>query len=338
MHDLILRLHKDVLVNQQKLVLGLTCLFISVGLPCFGQSSSLTPQMMSGQQQVKWTIGPATANLGEVAEMKIPEGYRLTDAAGARVLLQRMKNPVPAGLVGILAPDSGTWWAVLEYVDTGYVKPSSVKTIDAPTILKGVWAKIEMQNQLRARQRLAPMKSIKWEIAPEYDATNNSLVCAIRIEAPDEQVVNHSIRLFGRKGVLLATSVQKVNGGAELFPLKELLNNVTFKTEQRYEDFRDGDKVADVDTYQLLTGDEQTIAATEKGWRAFFTRSTNIWIVSALGVCVFVLVIFLVAKEVRSINPKPAFSTASARKGASIKARNNRGPARDADRRRACVF
>src|SRR5205809_906379 len=108
MHDLILRLHKDLLANQQKLALGLSCLFLSAGLPCLGQPASLTPQMVSSQQQVKWTIGPATANLGEVAEMTIPEGYRLTDAAGARVLLQRMKNPVPAGLVGILAPDSGT--------------------------------------------------------------------------------------------------------------------------------------------------------------------------------------------------------------------------------------
>ena len=331
MHDLIFRLHKDWLVNQRKFAFGMSCLVVLGSLSCFGQPSSLAPQIMSAQQQVKWTTGPATANLGEVAEMEIPAGYRFADAAGARVLLQRMKNPVPAGLVGILTPESGGWWAVLEFADTGYVKPASVRRIDAPTILKGMWAKVEIQNALRTKQGLPPVKSVNWEIAPEYDAADNSLACAIRIEAPPEAIVNQSIRLFGRRGVLLATSVQKVKGASETFPLKELLQHVTFKPGQRYGDYQEGDKVAGIDTYQLLTGDEQTIAAAEKGWKAFFNRRTNIWIVSVLGVCIFVLVIYMVTKEIRSIKTRQAFPSSSARNGTPAKARKVRRPVNEAD-------
>ena len=331
MYDLILPMRKDCLVEKLKLASWLSCISVLVGLPCFAQPSSLSPQIMSSQQQVKWTTGPATGSLGDVAEMEIPEGYRLTDAAGARVLLQRMKNPVPAGLVGILMPESGGWWAVLEYADTGYVRPASARRIDAATILKGMTAKVEAQNTLRARQGMAPVKSLDWELAPQYDETNNTLSCAIRIEAPTEVIVNQSIRLFGRRGVLLATSVQKVKGSAESLPLKELLSHVMFKTGQRYEEYQEGDKVANVDAYQLLTGEEQIIASVKKGWAAFFDRRTMIWIVSGLAVCVGVLVIYLVTKEIRSIKARQAFPPASSRKGEAVKTRKLRPASKEAE-------
>ena len=324
MYDLILSMHKDGLVKKAKITFWVSCLSVFAGLSGIAQPSSLTPQIMSSQQQVKWTTGPATGSLGDVAEMDIPEGYRLTDAAGARALLQRMKNPVPTGLVGILMPESGGWWAVLEFADTGYVKPASVKRIDAATILKGMSAKVEEQNAVRARQGMAPVKSLNWELAPVYDETNNSLACAIRIEAPTETILNQSIRIFGRRGVLLATSVQKLKGTAANLPLKELLNHVTFKAGQRYEDYQEGDKVANVDTYQLLTGEEQTIASVKKGWAAYFDRRTMIWIVSGLAVCIGVLVIYMVTKEIRGIKARQAFPPASARKGESVKPRKIR--------------
>ena len=85
----------------------------------------------ANQAQITWTSGPADASLGTLADIKIPKGYRFTDATGAGALLGKMNNPVPQGLVGILAPESGQWWVVLEYKDIGYLKDADKSKIDA---------------------------------------------------------------------------------------------------------------------------------------------------------------------------------------------------------------
>src|ERR1700712_3084544 len=105
MHDSTLRPAHSSKVNANS-TLSLFCCVLLTGLSCLGQPSSLTP-LMSAQQQVKWISGPSTASLGTVADMEIPQGYRLTDAEGGRILLERMKNPIPRGLLGVLTPESG---------------------------------------------------------------------------------------------------------------------------------------------------------------------------------------------------------------------------------------
>lgn len=339
MHDLILRLHKEWLANQKKFALGVLCVLIVGGLPCCGQPSSLAPQIMSGQQQIKWVIGPTKADLGTVAEVEIPEGYRLTDAAGARVLLERMKNPATLGLAGILMPESGAWWVVLEFNDIGYLPPTTVKWISKDTILKGMQVKIEAQNKLRAKQGAPPITALNWELAPEYNAADDSLAYAIQIETGADKIINQSVRLLGRKGVLTATVVQKVKAAPDKAALKELMKSIAFKNGLRYADYQEGDKVAKVDMYQLITGEEQMIASVTKGWAVFFDRQKMIWIVSGLAVCILALVVYLVTREIRSLNPRqPKFPAVAASNGTSSPARKVRRSAKASDstsRRRA---
>src|SRR4051812_30287927 len=80
--------------------------------PCVGQ-----PAFPAVPQISDWTVGPAVTSLGEVADLKIPRGYKFTDAEGARRLLKDTKNVIPAGLLGVLAPEEGNWWILLKYSD-----------------------------------------------------------------------------------------------------------------------------------------------------------------------------------------------------------------------------
>ncbi len=304
MHDLILQLHKDGVANKLKAGLGVFCCVVVSALECGGQSSSMAPQIMSAQQQVKWTAGPVKADLGKVAEVELPEGYRLTDAAGARILLERMKNPVPPGLLGILTPESGAWWVIVEFSDIGYVNPTTAKHFSADTILTGLQTKIEDQNKIRAKQGAPPISAVNWELAPEYNAADDSLAYAIQISSGTQKIINQSVRLLGRNGVLAATVVQKATAAPEKLALRDLFKGVSFKAGQRYADYSEGDKMASVDIYQLITGDAQTMPSPKTGWAKFFDRRTMIWIVSGLAVCVLALVVYLVTKEIRSLNPK----------------------------------
>ena len=337
MHDLIRPLSKDSIVKQFKFAIGLSCGLVLSGLACFGQASSLAPQIMSAQSQVKWNIGPARADLGKVAEVAIPEGYRFTDAAGARVLLE-LKTPSP-GLVGVLKAESGAWMVVLEFAELGYVKPSTTKWINRDAILSALQTRVETQYKPLAKQGAPPIKSVSWDVAPEYNAADNTLAYALQIEAGTEKMIKPSYRFFGRSGVLVATIVQKGKVVPEQPALKELFKSVTFKTGQRYGDYQEGDKLANVDMYQLITGDEQTVASAKKGLAGFFDRKTMIWIVSGLAVCVLAAVVFLVTREIRSLNPRqPKYPAVAASNGANNPARRVRRSAKTSEtagRRRA---
>ena len=74
--------------------------------PAFQQPSAVNP--------VQWESGPAKVNLGDTAEITIPEGYRFLDAKGGRSFLEGMRNSAPKNMVGILAPDSTKWFAVID--------------------------------------------------------------------------------------------------------------------------------------------------------------------------------------------------------------------------------
>jgi len=106
-------------------------------MPAFGQGQFAVPTY-SAPSRVAWISGPDTARLGTVARMEIPAGYRLMDKDGARAMLERTGNPVPEGLVGILAPESGQWWAVLEFTPVGYLKDVDKEALDAATILQAM--------------------------------------------------------------------------------------------------------------------------------------------------------------------------------------------------------
>lgn len=325
MHNLILRPQQFSMGNL-KSALGMVCCTVLGALSCFGQPSSLTP-LMSAQQQVKWTSGPITASLGTIADMEIPQGYRLTDAEGGRILLERMKNPVPRGLVGILTPESGAWLVVLEFAETGYLKTSADERINSTAILQTLWTRIESQNKLRTSKGAAPITSVNWELTPEFNAADHLLESALRVETQTDKVVNQSVRLLGRKGVLMATVVRAVKTTPEMFPLKELMKGVAFKAGQRYDDYQAGDKLASVGIFQLLTGDDQATAPA-RDWASKFDRPTMIWIVSGLAVCVLAVVGYLVTKEILSTQQRESFPAPSIEKA---KARSARRAANQSD-------
>jgi len=260
--------------------------------------------------QTTWTPGPATVNLGALAEVQIPEGYRFTDATGARILLERLKNPVPNGLAGILMPDSGTWLVVLDFAEVGYIRTSTNEHINAEAVLNGVWEKMDTQNKLRARSGLPMVKSIKWEQTPEFDPVNHTLECSIRVEGQTEKAVNHSIRLLGRTGVLVATALRGAQSAATPVPLKDLMKNVTFKEGRRYADYQPGDKIAGLDLSQLLTGDENPATmAGQRWWEKLMARDNpaRIWVLCGLAAFALLVVGFLVIREILALKPARDF-------------------------------
>ncbi len=258
-------------------ILPVLAVFLSQS--CWGDQLSLAP----ASQDVGWINGPKKASLGTLANIEVPQGYRLTDEAGARMLLERMKNPVPDGLIGILAPDSGKWWVVLTFTDVGYVKNADKERMDPAAVLKAVQKQSEMQNNERTEQGMAPIASVDWERPPVYDTERQSLEWALRAETQSSKVVNSAVLLLGRRGVLGIVTVQPYEASSDSIPLQQLIKNITFKEGQRYADYENGDKIADVNLSQLIVDDKHP--AGSRDLMAGSRGGVVVWIYSGLAGC-----------------------------------------------------
>ena len=227
------------------------------------QQSSILSLTSPDQAQIDWTSGPANASLGTLADIKVPKGYRFTGATGAGALLTKMNNPVPQGLVGILAPESGEWWVVLTYKDIGYVKGVDQNQIVPATILKTIFDRAQTQNEDRRLHGLPLLTSVDWALSPVYDAKTHSVEWAVKAKTQSAEVINHTVRVLGRGGLIDATAVapyQSRNTSAAV-PLKELMKNISFKQGQRYTDYQEGDKVSNIGLAGVITGDDETATA-----------------------------------------------------------------------------
>jgi uncharacterized membrane-anchored protein len=233
---------------------------ISQGQEQLSFSSKLQPQ------EREWISGPEMTSLGAIADLQIPAGYRFTGSEGARNLLRQMNNPVPPGLIGILTPNSGEWLAVIEFNQIGYVSDAKNNSeMNFAVLLKAIQDRTEAQNNDPMNMGSLTTASVDWESQPAYDAKNHLLEWAVRAETQSGKVVNHSVVLLGRRGVLDVTMVKAYQGLPDLVSLNELVKNISFKRGQSYADYQKGDKTAVVSLANLVVNDEAPAASEASG-------------------------------------------------------------------------
>ena len=272
-------------IKKRKRLFGFSLLLILAVYAeclCSGEQSSVAPVMpMTAPSEIRWVSGPQRVSLGALADIEVPQGYRLTDAKGARLILAGMKNPVPDGLIGIVTPESGKWWAVLLFTDVGYMKSADKERIDSAAVLRGVQQQGQIQNKDPAKAGMSSIVSVNWERPPVYDAESHSLKWAIRAETESSKVVNDTFLLLGRRGVLEMVAVQPYEASSAPLPLQQLMQNITFKVGERYVDFKLGDKIARASLAQLIVDDKLPAGSTDS--LAGPWGSSVHWIYSVFG-------------------------------------------------------
>jgi len=225
------------------LLCGSVLLSFAGSLCVTGRAASSVPTLA---QPIDWVKGPAKANLGTIAEVNVPPGYRFADSKGARSFLESAKQPVSKTLAGVLAPESGSGWVVFEIAEVGYVADTDKDQIDPAGMLKSVAARNERQNKWRLEQGIPSLSKLTWEVKPAYDASTHSLEWATRAEGRtrSQGVITHTVRLFGRHTVLDVVSTRPVGESANASTVKQLAAGVFFQPMEAYGDYRSGDKLA----------------------------------------------------------------------------------------------
>lgn len=248
-------------------------LLVAVGALALAASAFSAEKSPDGKPD--FLRGPATANLGNIAEIQVPEGYMFTGAEGTKKLMEMMGNFPSDTEVGFLSPTSMVWFVVFEYDDVGYVKDDDKDKLDADKILESVKRGTEQANKQRKKMGIPPLNIVGWEQPPKYNPESNNLEWAIRAESEGSPVVNYNTRVLGRKGVMRVTVVGDPEEVKTAMPeFKQLMAGYSFGSGQKYAEFRSGDKVAKYGLAALVVGGA-AVGAAKLGlfaWLAVFVK------------------------------------------------------------------
>jgi uncharacterized membrane-anchored protein len=220
--------------------------------------------------------GPAIANVKNLATLQVPAGYWFTDAAGAKLLLQRMGNPGSGREMGFLAPTSAAWCVVLEFADIGYVKSTDAADLNPAAILAAIRAGNATANRQREEKGLSAVDVLGWDKEPVYDPETRTLEWAVRAATKGGTVINHSLRLLGRSGVIEVTLLDQQNLSSTFTEFKRVVRGLSFKPGEQYEDHRGDDRVAKGGMVSLLASGE-TDGASKVGGVGLFSWQGKVW-------------------------------------------------------------
>ncbi len=224
---------------------------------CFSAQAQEVEEAVEEEPFIQWQPGPATAPVGDVAQIEVPEEFVYLDAEHTKRLMEAFGNPLSQTEMATVAPmsDEEQWFLVFEWDAIGYVKDDE-EDLDADSILKSIRAGTEAANEIRRERGWATMDIVGWHEEPRYEPVTNNLTWAIVGSSEGQQNINRIIKLLGRRGVMTATLVSSPEELAAASTASDrLLAGYSFKEGSRYAEFIPGtDKLAEVGLAALVVG------------------------------------------------------------------------------------
>jgi len=205
-----------------------------------------------------WTPGPVAGRLGSRATLDVPEGYLFLDMNATRVFLEENQNIPDGDELGTLLrvlPNDDYWFAVFSYSDAGHVDNSDRDSLDPDDLMESMMEGNRLGNEERSKRGWTPLTLVGWHKPPFYDLSTDNLTWATQLSSNGGPVINHSVRLLGRTGLMSAQLVADVNAiDMATMEFDEVLRGYTFNEGQRYAEFRQGDKLAGYGLAALIAG------------------------------------------------------------------------------------
>lgn len=246
-------------------------LCLAVGLAAtgmlFAQSDSSTEAAKEAESPIAWTAGPAVGSLGEMATVKVPEGFLFADGDGTRIFLKLTQNPSSGRELGMLfaAREQGgpRYFVIFEFDDVGFVKDDERDKLDADGTLASLREGTDEGNEFRKQQGWETLEIVGWEKSPFYDPKTNNLTWATRLRGQSGgESVNWSTRLLGRRGVMNVDLVLDPTDLTVALPeFETTLDSFEYSAGHRYREWSKGDKVAAFGLGALMLGGAGAVAA-----------------------------------------------------------------------------
>ena len=235
--------------------------------------------------------GPATAKLGNIAQIGLPAGYAFFDGKTTRAIMESSGEPTSGNELGLLHPTNAPWSVIFEFSDVGFVKDDEKDKLDPVKLLAAIKAGNDEGNKERERNGNPPLIIVGWEQEPKYDPTTHNLTWAIRATSEGRAILNYNTRLLGRKGVMEVVLICKPEEFSNTLPLFQgLLANHKFQSGESYTEYKPGDKIAKYGLGALVLGGG-AVAAAKLGLLGpvilFFKKAWKLVIVALVAVASF---------------------------------------------------
>ena len=193
--------------------------------------------------------------LGGRAEIHLGDKFEYLNAADSRkVIVDLLHNPPDVGdHTGILVPkgwardaSAPDWFAVLDWKEDGYIKDGEYDSINFDEMLSQLKESSKQASAERVQQGYSKLILTGWAQPPHYDKTTHKLFWAkaFDCDAPVQQL-DYDINVLGRAGVLKVSIVSIMPLLAQIqAQAPTILSAIEFTPNNRYSDYKSGDKVA----------------------------------------------------------------------------------------------
>jgi uncharacterized membrane-anchored protein len=216
----------------------------------------------SSGQAAGLTVGPSNLALGlNAAKLNLPADFAFLAKEQTRQLLEQGGDGAGPGLLGMVvepgAAESESWEVYLDHIDTGYIKDDEADRLNAEDLLNQMKDATREQNEERKRKGASALQVVGWYKAPTYDRAQHALLWAViaQDEGSGQRVLNDTVVLLGRRGILVLTAVGRAEQADMLHgKLLRVSASTTFNPGNDYASFRSGDKISDVTMTALVTG------------------------------------------------------------------------------------
>ena len=264
----------------------------------FGADPEVDPQYKAVLQSLDFRQGKVSLP-GAHASLAIGQDYYyLNSADTAKVLSQIWGNPPSeSGTLGMIFPakfppeSSGSWGTVVEYSDEGYISDADAEQTDFDAVLSTLKDQTNEGNEERKKAGYDPITLVGWASPPYYDKATHSIHWARDLlfgtDANATHTLNYQLRVLGREGYL---SMNFVAGMGQLQDVKTSIAGVTnlvqFDAQKKYEDYRDGDRVAAYGLAGLIAAGAGAKVAAKLGFLALalaFLKKGAVFVLLALG-------------------------------------------------------
>lgn len=245
-------------MSLRKLLISLCALpFIATAAPNQDLGASI--------RSLDWHVGPRAEQVLGKATLQTSAGVLFLDEANSEKFLKLTGNlPEPGN--NIVFSKTGGWWADFSFSPIGYVKDD--EKIDPDKLLKTLKDSDGPANEERKRLGLPPLHTEGWYVAPHYDSQTKRLEWGVKLRSEGQVVLNYTIRLLGRTGVMNATLVSTPETlDNDVAEFKKALKKFEFNAGERYSEFKPGDRVAEYGLAALIAGGAAAVA-TKKGFWA----------------------------------------------------------------------
>lgn len=263
---------------------------ILVILATFAEAPPVSAQTSTIDQveRLSWKRAPGSGQIAGIARIEIANNLQFLDAQGTRRFLELNGNPPRDGEYTLARRDY-RWFAIFDFNASGYVKDD--EKIDPDELLQSLQRSNRSSIEERKRLNLPVLILEGWSVSPHYDVKTRRLEWGTRLREHDRNslIVNYSIRLLGRTGVMNAVLVSDPETlQTDLKEFRAALDGFEFNPGYRYTEFRSGDRVAEYGLGALILGGAAAAAAKSGVFKGLF----KILAIGALGLVAAIFAFF----------------------------------------------